>query len=348
MLAPARTLDADARRTEQRPELTDEVLPFADADEVEELGLALTAELRRRHRRLRVLEVVPQVEVGEEVAAAVDETGVLLIGGSPHLGGTFTRILDGESRDDDEDLSPDTRLGAGDDHACEPRVDGQDRELPAGRSDPDRAGLVRLEGTEFGEQCAPVADGLGIGRSEEREAEDLLVARGESEVGHLEDDAGEVGAQDLRVGELGPGCEVGLRVEADADALARSARPSLALVRARLRDPLDRQPLHAGAVRIPGDPGGADVDDVLDAGHGQGGLGDVRGEHDARPGVRLEHLLLLAGGETGEERDDLPVAQSLRFPQVRLERVGSVADLPFPGEEDEDVTGILSAELVDG
>ena len=65
------------------------------------------------------------------------------------------------------------------------------------------------------------------------------------------------------------------------------AAAALALVGRGLRDRLDRQPLHLEPVAVAGDPGGAGVDHVLDAGHGQRGLGDVGGEHDPPAGVRL-------------------------------------------------------------
>ena len=80
----------------------------------------------------------------------------------------------------------------------------------------------------------------------------------------------------------GRGVEVLLGVQPDADAVGDAAAAALALVGAGLRDRLDRQPLDLGAVAVAADAGGAGVDDVLDARDGQRGLGDVRGQHDAR------------------------------------------------------------------
>src|SRR5690606_22028802 len=115
------------------------------------------------------------------------------------------------------------------------------------------------------------------------------------------------------------------------------------LVRAGLADALDREALDLGAGRVAGDAGVPGVDDVANARDGQGGLGDVRGQDDAPAGVRGAHPVLLGGGETGVERDDLGVAQ-LRL----LQRLGGVADLLFAGEEDEDVAVALAAEFVHG
>ena len=74
--------------------------------------------------------------------------------------------------------------------------------------------------------------------------------------------------------------EVLLRVQPDRDAGARAAGAAGALVRGRLRDRLDRQPLHLRAGGVAGDARGAAVDHGADAGDGEARLGDVRGEHD--------------------------------------------------------------------
>ena len=112
------------------------------------------------------------------------------------------------------------------------------------------------------------------------------------------------------------------------------------LVGRGLADRLDRQPLHLGAHRVAADPRDARVDDVPDPGHGQRGLGDVGGEHDAAPGVRREHPVLLGGREPGVERHDLgPLVGQL------VERVRGVPDLPLAGEEHQDVARPLGGQL---
>ena len=123
-----------------------------------------------------------------------------------------------------------------------------------------------------------------LGRIEEPEVLDVA----ELQRGHLQDHRGEVGPQNLRIGEPRPRREVLLGVQADAHAgrdATRAARP----LRGRcLGDRLDGQPLHLRPAAVPRDPCGAGVDDVADAGHGQRRLGDVGGEHDAPAGVRLQ------------------------------------------------------------
>ncbi len=79
----------------------------------------------------------------------------------------------------------------------------------------------------------------------------------------------------------GPGLEVVLGVQADRDAVREAARAAGALIGARLADRLDGQPLHLGRLGVAADAGGAGVHHVVDAGHGERGLGDVGGQHDA-------------------------------------------------------------------
>ena len=107
---------------------------------------------------------------------------------------------------------------------------------------------------------------------------------------------------------------------------------------------LDGQALDLGAVAVAGDPGGARVDHVLDAGDGQRGLGDVGGQHDPAAGVRLEDAVLLGVREPRVQGEDLGEAAGCCL----VQRVGGVADLPLAGEEDQDVARALGLELVHG
>ena len=325
------------------------VLPLADAHVVEVLALAHPAERAGGQLALLLLDVAPQVEPGEEVARLVLEAGVLLVGLRPLLLGTLARVLDGQGGGDDEDVAQAAEALGLEDHPAEPRVDrepgqaatdvGEADALPPlldrrGRCDrrPDRAELL--------EEVGAGLDVAAVGRLDEREAGDVT----EPEGGHLEDDAGEVGAQDLRVGELRARLEVLLGVEPDRDALRDAAAAPGPLVGGGLADRLDRQPLHLGAHRVAADPRDAGVDDVADAGDGQRRLGDVGGEHDAAHdrGVAGEDLVLVGGAEAGVERDDLE-AVTLE----RVERVGGVPDLPLARQEDEHVARPLGRQLAD-
>ncbi len=167
------------------------------------------------------------------------------------------------------------------------------------------------------------------------------------EARHRQDDGGEVGAQDLRVGELGTAVEVVLGVEPDRDAVGDPAAAAGPLVGRRLAHRLDRQPLHLRALAVAADARRAGVDDIADAWDGEGGLGDVGGENDAPARVRSEDPVLLGGGEPTVERHDLRDRQP-----HPAQRVGRVTYLPLAGEEDEDVAagaGVpLGPQLLDG
>ena len=162
-------------------------------------------------------------------------------------------------------------------------------------------GRVGLERAELVQQGDAVADRPRVGRIEERERGHVA----EAERGHLQDDRGQVRAQDLRLGELRPGGEVVLAVQADADAGGDAPAATGTLVGRRLRDRLDRQSLHLQPVAVAGDPRRAGVDDVAHAGHGERGLGDVGGQHDPAAGVRLEDAVLLGRRQAGVQRQHL-------------------------------------------
>ena len=166
-------------------------------------------------------QVAPQVEVGEEVGVRVGEALVLLGAACSLAGRALPRVLDRQGGGDDQHLG-DAAVAVGlEHHAAEAGVDRQPGEPPADRREPTgRRSPPPVEGAELLEQGDAVVDAAGVGRVDEREGGDVAEADGR----HLEDDRRQVGAQDLGLGELGPGVEVVLGVEADADARARRGR----------------------------------------------------------------------------------------------------------------------------
>ena len=258
---------------------------------------------------------------------------MLLPGGVLAVGGPLPRIRNRQCRRQDQHLA-DAVLGVGgQDHPAQPRIDRNLRQPP-----PDGGELGALEGAELLQQRHSVADAAGVGRVEEAEALDVT----ESEGGHLQDDRGEVGAQDLRLGVARACLEVAFGVQPDTHP-GRSAPGSAGpLRRRRLRDRLDRQPLHLGPAAVAGDARGARIDHVPDTRHGQRRFGDVGGQHDPRPLVGGEHLLLLGGRQPGIQRQHLHVRPH-RAPQG----LGGVADLPFPGQEHQHITRGFALQLGD-
>src|SRR5690554_1146130 len=112
-----------------------DIRPLANTKEVEVLRLAQSAELVARELLLLRFEIVPEVQEREEVARRVSEAGMSGVGLRALLEGTFARILDAEPRDDRHDLPRGAVLLRLDDHAGEPRVEGQLGELSADGSD---------------------------------------------------------------------------------------------------------------------------------------------------------------------------------------------------------------------
>jgi hypothetical protein len=328
-----RAVQRDAEVLADLPELAEDVLPLADAQVVEVLLLAQPAELVARQLLLPLPYVLPQVEVRQEVRLLVGEPRVLLVGRLPFVGRAFARVLDRQRGGDDHDLAYAAVPVRLQHHPGEARVDRQLSQLAAERSE-----ASRRQGAELLQEVHAVLDVAPVGRVDEREVEDVAQAQ----VGHLQDDRGEVGAQDLRVGELRAGEEVLLGVEPDAHALRHPAAAALALVGRGLGHRLDRQPLHLRPVAVARDAGSAGVDDVLDARHRQRGLRDIGGEHDPPASVGLEHPVLLGRGQPGVQRQDLGVPQLLLLQSVR-----GVADLPLAGQEDQHVAGRFEGEFVD-
>ncbi|MEY9210640.1 hypothetical protein ABH917_000086 [Thermobifida halotolerans] len=290
-------------------------------------------------------QVVPQVQVGQEVRLRLREPGVALRGGLLLVHRALPGVLDGQRRGDDHDLVHAAVAVGLQDHPAQPRVHGELGELAAQRGEPGASALRGLQRAQFGEQRDAVLDLAAVRAVDERELRDVA----EPQRGHLQDDRGQVGAQDLGVGELRAGEEVLLGVQPDADALRDPAATALALVGRRLRDAFDGQALHLGAVAVAGDARGAGVHDVPDPRNRQRGLGDVGRQHHAPPGVRPEHAVLLGRGQPRVQRQDVDgVRTVLGVPaaQVLAQRLGGVADLALPAEEDQDVAGALGAQLV--
>ena len=112
---------------------------------------------------------------------------------------------------------------------------------------------------------------------------------------HPQDNFGEIGPLDLGLGVFGPREKVLLRVEANAHPVLDPPTASLPLTSAALGDRFDGQALRVGAGIVARQTCQARIDDVADAGDGQGSLGDVGGQHYAPAVPRSKYALLLPG-----------------------------------------------------
>ena len=322
-------VDAPAVLGDDRLQLRVDVAPLAHAARRDEVVAQQLLVLARREPMLavaaaRLLEPPPQLERAEELRLLVVELRVRLVGGLLLLERPVADVLDAERAGDDQHLAQRLAMARLEDHPADARIERQARELAADR----RQRVLAVGRAELVEQLVAVGDRALRRRLEEREVLDAA----EVERLHAQDDAGERRADDLRVGELRSRAEVGLVVEADADAVGDAPAAAGALVRRGLADRLDRQLLDLAAKAVALDPRRAGVDDEADAGNGERGLGDVGGEDDAARAVRREHLVLLLLRQAREQRQHLDAGRMV-LPQP----LGGVADLALAGQEDEHV-----------
>jgi len=95
-------------------------------------------------------------------------------------------------------------------------------------------------------------------------------------------------------------------------------------------------------VAVATDPRKAGVDDVMDAGNGQGGLGDIRRQHHAPSAVRLEDPRLLMRPLASVERQDLGGGR-----MMLAQGLGGLADLALAREKDQHVAASDARQLAD-
>ncbi len=339
-----------------------QVGPLPHPQVVQELALTHPPERAAGQLTLLLTQVAPQAEQDQEVGVddravlprwpgPATEPGVGLVGLGLLVGRPLPRVLHRQRRDDDQHLAQGSGPFRLDDHPGQARVDRErhDRLAVWREAAPTRTVTATsrrgVDGLQLLEQAHPVGDLPAVRALHEREPGDVAQA----EVGHRQDHAGQVGAQDLRLGELRPRQVVLLAVEPDRDAVGQPPAPSGPLVGAGLADRLDRQPLHLEPLAVTADPRRARVHHVADAGDGQRGLGHVGGHHDPAARVAGEDAVLLSGGQPPEQRQHL----GLRQPQP-FQRLGGVADLALAGAEDQDVLVCpvgwagLGPQLLDG
>src|ERR1035441_483935 len=167
-----RRVDRDPEVAGQPLQLALQVLPLADPQEVQVLGPAEPAEGRGGQLPLPLRQVVPQVQVGDEIRVGIGEAAVLVVGLLLRVGGALARILDGQCGRDDQDLAGASVLVGLQDHPADARVHRQPGQLAPQRSDP-----ACCERVQLGQQGQPVGDIAGIGRIDEREPGHLAAAR---------------------------------------------------------------------------------------------------------------------------------------------------------------------------
>ncbi len=259
-----------------------------------------------------------------------------VVGGATRLGRPLARILDAQERGDHQHRSQAARRLRRHQHARQFHVHRQARHLLADRGQV----ALAVDRPQLGQMLPTVSDGPLIRRFKEREILDAAQA----ELQHAQDHPREAGTTDFRIGELRPCLEIGLCIQAIADALGHAATAALALVGTGLRDRLDVQPVQLVARAVTLDAGETGVDHIADARHRQRGLGHVGGQHDAPVRAGVEHPVLVLVGQPRVQRQYFGIAVL-----APLQRLVCIADLTLARQEDQHVaTGIQAGDFVDG
>jgi hypothetical protein len=164
--------DRKAHLSHQLMQLPVHVLPFAHAQERDEVLLAPRTQLARRGAARLLLIGVPELQIGDEIGVVGLELAVRLVRLFLGLVRAEARILDRQRRGDDEDLGEAAVIAPPQDDASDPRIDGEPRELLA-----DARELVLLvDGTELEERRRAVADGARARGLDERKLFDVAEA----------------------------------------------------------------------------------------------------------------------------------------------------------------------------
>jgi len=232
-----------------------DVMPLGHAHIGQEVVAAVLAQLGPRQMLFPRLELLPELEQGQEIRVFILEARVFLVRMRRLVGGALTRIRYAQRGDDDGDFAQAMLLRAGQQHAAQPGVYRQPGQLAAdvrqhrtARRSPfplnRRERAAFFQGSEFLQRPHAVPDQARIGRFDEGEAPDFAQFQGM----HLQDDGGEVRPQNFRVGEFRPVEIILFRIQANGDARPDTTATAGALVGGSLRNLLDRQPLQLAAM----------------------------------------------------------------------------------------------------
>ena len=221
---------------------------------------------------------------------ALLEAGVGLIGGFTAIQRSQARVLGRQRGNDDQRFGKCASMSRFDEHSRQARVNRQTRHLAA-----DGRELVVVDGLQFMQQAAGVADGAGMRRIDEGKAVDAAQPKSP----HRQHHGGQVGALDFGIGIGRTRGKVVLAVEPKADTRGDAPATPGALGGAGLGDGFHRQTLQLGAIAVAADTGEAGVDHIANVRYGDAGFGDIGGQDHALSAGGREHALLLAVWQTG-------------------------------------------------
>ena len=271
-----------------------------------------------------VIEPRPYFQVGQKFGFFVGKFLVREVGGSLRLHRPIAWILHRDGGCDDQHLVQADIFLCSQDHACNPWIERQPRELATSW----RQRIVVIDRAEFLQQLVAIGDRAPRGRLDEGKRFDI----GQMQRLHAQDHRCQRGTQDFRFGEFRPLEVILFLVEPNADTRRHPAATSGTLIRRRLRDRLDLQLLDLVAIAVTFDPRRAGVDHIADAGNRQRSLRHVGGQDDAPDRGCLEDPFLLLRRKSREQRQDLDMRR-----MMLAQRFGGIPDLALAGQEHEHV-----------
>jgi hypothetical protein len=320
-------------------QLAMDVQPLPHAVERQEVLAARFPQLVAGQLGPQFVVEIPQFQKGQEVRRGIGQPGMRLVGRLLLVVRAVARILDFEHRGDDQHLGQAAFLRGRQDHASDPRIDGQPSKLP-----PQIGQFAALvERAQFEQRLVAVADRVGARRIEERKILQFAQPHGLG----LQDHRGQIRAADFGQRVAVPGLVVRFAVQPHADPRPDASAAPGPLVGRRARNRLDRQSLDFAARRVVADPRCARIDHKADAGHGQRRLGDVGGQHDPAPRVSLKHLVLVPRRESRVQGQDLRLA-AVAGDRVAAQRLVRFQNVAFGRQENQNIAGSGASQFVHG
>ncbi len=327
-----------AQRLHHLLELGMNVAPFPHAVERQEVITAQALQFALRVMRQRLLEKAPQLEIGQKIGTLIRKQLVRGIGGLGTLHRTLARILQSQRRSDHQHFGQRTLAARCQDHASDARIQRQTRQLA---TELGELTTILLDRSQFGQQRITIGHRLGRRCIDKGKRLDLA----QTERLHAQDHARQRRAQHLRIGVQRPRFEILFGIQTDADSGLHPAAAARALARRRLRYRLGTQLLDLVAIAVALDARLPRIHHIANARHGERGLGDIGGQHDAPAAVRREHPLLFLHRQPGEQRQDFTRLACCLL-MMLAQHLGRLADLALTGQKHQHIALAFACQLI--
>ena len=204
-----------------------DILPFAHAQIVEIIGTTQATEGVGRKRLLLLAKIIPQIYKREEVGFFVVEATMFFVRCLLFIHRTLARILNGERGRDNHRLTHAAMFLRFQHHTRQTWVDRQLRELATERRQFIGAGLfIRGDRAQFFEQTHAILDIAFIRCFDKRERSDIA----QPQRGHLQNNRGQVGTQNLRIGKLRAREEIVFGIETNTDPFGHTTTAAFTLI----------------------------------------------------------------------------------------------------------------------